>query len=42
MQWLGEVSGLQDSLRHLADKKQLAERLQQLSADRDRNDQDLG
>jgi len=42
MQWLGEVSGLQDSLRHLADKKQLAERLRQLSTNSDGNDQDLG
>ncbi len=42
MQWLGEVSGLQDSLRHLADKKRLAERLQQLMANSDSNDhQDL-
>ena len=30
MQWLGEVSGLQESLRHIADKKRHAERLQQL------------
>ncbi|MFE5587477.1 hypothetical protein [Kitasatospora sp. NPDC056531] len=27
MQWLGEVAGLQESLRHIADKKQQAERL---------------
>lgn len=28
MQWLGEVAGLQESLRHIADKKQQAERLE--------------
>jgi hypothetical protein len=33
MQWLGEVAGLQDSLRHLADKKRHAERLRQLAVD---------
>jgi len=27
MQWLGEVAGLQESLRHIADKKEQAERL---------------
>lgn len=27
MQWLGEVVGSQESLRHIADKKQQAERL---------------
>jgi hypothetical protein len=27
MQWLGEVTGLEESLRHIADKKQQAERL---------------
>ncbi|MFI0716410.1 hypothetical protein ACH4SK_38615 [Streptomyces inhibens] len=27
MQWLGEVAGLQESLQHIADKKQQAERL---------------
>jgi hypothetical protein len=27
MQWLGEVAGLQESLRHIADKKQQGERL---------------
>ncbi|MEU8966666.1 hypothetical protein AB0C89_33865 [Streptomyces sp. NPDC048491] len=27
MQWLGEVAGLQESLRHIAAKKQQAERL---------------
>ncbi|RDG37064.1 hypothetical protein [Streptomyces corynorhini] len=27
MQWLGEVAVLQESLRHIADKKQQAERL---------------
>ncbi|MFE5587004.1 hypothetical protein [Kitasatospora sp. NPDC056531] len=27
MQWLGEVAGLQESLRHIAVKKQQAERL---------------
>lgn len=26
-QWLGEVAGLQESLRHIADKKRQAERL---------------
>ncbi|MDQ0279518.1 integrase [Arthrobacter silviterrae] len=30
MQWLGEVSALQEGLRHIADKKRQAERLQQL------------
>jgi integrase len=29
MQWLGEVSALKESLRHIANKKQQAERLQQ-------------
>lgn len=33
MQWLGEVSALQESLRHIANKKQQAERLRQ-QADR--------
>ena len=28
-QWLGEVSALQESLRHIASKKQQAERLQE-------------
>ena len=42
MQWLGEVSGLHDSLRHIADKKQQAERLRQLAADNDSNDHVLG
>ena len=27
MQWLGEVAGLQESLRHIAGKKQQVERL---------------
>ena len=27
MQWLGEVAGLQENLRHIDDKKQQAERL---------------
>ncbi|EIV92752.1 hypothetical protein FraQA3DRAFT_2370 [Frankia sp. QA3] len=27
MQWLGEAAGLRESLRHLADKKQQAERM---------------
>lgn len=27
MQWLGEVAGLQESLRHIAEKKQQAERM---------------
>jgi hypothetical protein len=27
MQWLGEVSALKESLRHIADKKRQAERL---------------
>lgn len=31
MQWLGEVSGLQEGLRHIAEKKRQAERLQQLA-----------
>ncbi|MGW3960093.1 hypothetical protein ACWED2_09730 [Amycolatopsis sp. NPDC005003] len=29
MQWLGEVSALQESLRHITNKKQQAERLRQ-------------
>ena len=33
MQWLGEVAGLQDSLRHIADKKRHTERLRQLAVD---------
>jgi len=33
MQWLGEVAGLQDSLRHVADKKRHTERLRQLAVD---------
>jgi hypothetical protein len=27
MQWLGEVAGLQESLRHIAEKKRQAERM---------------
>ena len=42
MQWLGEVSGLQDSLRHLNDKKRQAERLGQLAVDNDSDDLILG
>ncbi len=42
MQWLGEVSGLQDSLRHLADKKLHAERLRQLATTTESNDHVLG
>ena len=42
MQWLGEVSGLQDSLRHIDDKKRQAERLRQLAIDTDSNDHVLG
>lgn len=42
MQWLGEVSGLQDSLRHIADKQQQAERLGQLAANTESNDKALG
>jgi hypothetical protein len=42
MQWLGEVSGLQDSLRHLDDKKRQAERLGQLALDNDSDDLVLG
>ena len=42
MQWLGEISGLRDSLRHIADKKQQAERLRQLAADNDSDDHALG
>jgi hypothetical protein len=38
MQWLGEVSGLQDSLRHITDKKRHTERLRQLAVDRDNID----
>ena len=42
MQWLGEVAGLQDSLRHIDDKKQQAERLRQLAGNTDSIDQVLG
>lgn len=42
MQWLGEVSGLQDSLRHIADKKRQAERLRQLATNTESNDHVLG
>ncbi|PAZ16517.1 hypothetical protein CLM62_08150 [Streptomyces sp. SA15] len=31
MQWLGEVAGLQESLRHIATKKQQVERLREQS-----------
>ena len=31
MQWLGEVSGLQDGLRHIAEKKRQAQRLKELA-----------
>ncbi|MGA4543439.1 tyrosine-type recombinase/integrase [Uniformispora flossi] len=33
LQWLGEVANLQESLRHIADKKRQAERLRQQQAD---------
>jgi hypothetical protein len=33
LQWLGEVANLQESLRHIADKKRQAERLCQQQAD---------
>jgi hypothetical protein len=42
MQWFGEVSGLQDSLRHIDDKKQQAERLRQLAIDTDSSEHALG
>ena len=42
MQWLGEVAALEDSLRHIADKKQQAERLGQLAVDNDSDDLILG
>jgi hypothetical protein len=42
MQWLGEVSGLQDNLHYIADKKRQAERLRQLAVDTDSNDHTLG
>jgi hypothetical protein len=29
MRWLGEVAALEESLRHIADKKQQADRLQE-------------
>jgi hypothetical protein len=35
MQWLGEVAALEESLRHIAHKKQQAERLQQQAASDD-------
>lgn len=31
MQWLGEVSGLQEGLRHIAEKKRQAQRLAELA-----------
>jgi hypothetical protein len=31
MQWLGEVSGLQEGLRHIAEKKRQAQRLKELA-----------
>lgn len=33
MRWLGEVTALEESLRHIADKKQQAERLRQRASD---------
>jgi integrase len=42
MQWLGEVSGLQDSLRHIADKKKQAERLRQLATNTETTTHALG
>jgi hypothetical protein len=42
MQWLGEVSGLQDSLRHIADKQRQAERLRQLATNTKNNNHALG
>jgi hypothetical protein len=42
MQRLGEVSGLQDSLRHIADKKRQAERLKQLADDTNSDDHAFG
>ena len=38
MQWLGEATGLQDSLRHIADKKRHAERLRHLAVNSDNID----
>ncbi|WP_281032913.1 hypothetical protein [Nocardia brevicatena] len=35
MRWLGEVAALEESLRHIANKKQQAERLCQRAADGD-------
>ena len=32
MQWLGEVAGLQEGLRHIADKRRQAERFQHSAA----------
>ncbi|WP_328978439.1 hypothetical protein [Streptomyces canus] len=42
MQWLGEVAGLQESLRHIADKKQQAERLRAQADRGEAGDADLG
>jgi hypothetical protein len=42
MQWLGEVSGLQDSLRHIAQKKQQAEQIRQHQNSAEANDYTLG
>jgi hypothetical protein len=42
MQWLGGVAGLQDSLRHIADKKRQAERLKQLADDTNSDDRAFG
>jgi hypothetical protein len=33
MQWLGEVAALEESLRHIANKKQQAERLRRRAED---------
>jgi hypothetical protein len=33
MQWLGEVAALEESLRHIAGKKQQADRLRQQAGD---------
>lgn len=42
MQWLGEVAGLQESLRHIATKKQQVERLREQSDQGEAGENALG
>jgi hypothetical protein len=41
MKWLGEVAALEESLRHIAAKKQQVERLRELAQQGDPGDQTL-